>query len=606
MVPDIDLAWRRGIRPEPPIPVSDWADRHRILPPTSAEPGRWRTDRTPYLRDVMDALSTASPYERVVLMKGAQTGGSEAGLNWLGYIIQNAPGIAMLVMPSLDMVRRNTTVRIDPLIEATPALRELVAAPRSRDAGNSLFRKSFPGGQLVMTGANSAVGLRSTPVRYLFLDEVDGYPGDADGEGDPVDLAIQRTATFRGRRKIYMVSTPTLKGHSRIEAAFEHSDRRFYHVPCLHCGDMAPITWARIRWPEGRRDQAHLVCAACGGVHHEHEKPRLLAAGEWRATAEGDGRTAGFHLSALYSPWETWAEIAAEHGRVRKDPARLQVWVNTKLGESWEDQAGDTVPADPLMARREDWGEALPAAVAVLTAGVDVQGDRIEVQILGWGRDEEAWVIDYRVLWGDPSGPRLWSDLDLPASRRARSAGARRRHRHRRPPHQDGLRVLPHPPRPPHLGDQGPRRSRHPRLAAPPDPHQQGQDPALHRRRGRGERRGLRAPAPHRAGPRRDPLPPPPRRRLLPAADRRARRHPFRARTPHPLLAAEARRRAQRGPRHLRLRPRRPARAHQHGTQTERGGGGGGFGAGAPRRRSWARDPVRVAQWFWMTASPTI
>ena len=190
MVPDIDLAWRRGIRPEPPIPVSDWADRHRILPPTSAEPGRWRTDRTPYLRAVMDALSTASPYERVVLMKGAQTGGSEAGLNWLGYIIQNAPGIAMLVMPSLDMVRRNTTVRIDPLIEATPALRELVAAPRSRDAGNSLFRKSFPGGQLVMTGANSAVGLRSTPVRYLFLDEVDGYPGDADGEGDPVDLAL--------------------------------------------------------------------------------------------------------------------------------------------------------------------------------------------------------------------------------------------------------------------------------------------------------------------------------------------------------------------------------------------------------------------------------
>ena len=150
MVPDIDLAWRRGIRPEPPIPVSDWADRHRILPPTSAEPGRWRTDRTPYLRAVMDALSTASPWERVVLMKGAQTGGSEAGLNWLGYIIQNAPGIAMLVMPSLDMVRRNTTVRIDPLIEAdAPRCVKLVAAPRSRDAGRTACSdKSFPGGQL--------------------------------------------------------------------------------------------------------------------------------------------------------------------------------------------------------------------------------------------------------------------------------------------------------------------------------------------------------------------------------------------------------------------------------------------------------------------------
>lgn len=413
MLADIDLAWRRGLRPEPDLAVSDWADRHRMLPQTAAEPGRWRTARTPYLREIMDALSTASPFERVVMMKGAQTGGTEAGLNWLGYIIHNAPGLVMLVQPSLDMVRRNTVTRIDPLIAASPVLRELVSAPRSRDAGNSLFRKSFPGGQLVMTGANSAIGLRSTPVRYLFLDEVDGYPGDANGEGDPVALAIQRTATFRGRRKILMVSTPTLKGHSRIEAAFLESDQRHYHVPCLHCGAMAPITWARIRWPKGRRQEAYLACEACGGIHHEHNKPRLLEAGVWQAAAEGDGRTAGFHLSALYSQWETWAEIAVEHGKVGKDPPRLQVWVNTKLGESWEDQAGDTVPADPLMARREAWGESLPEGVAVLTAGVDVQGDRLELQVVGWGRDEECWVVDYRVIWGDPSGPRVWADLDL-------------------------------------------------------------------------------------------------------------------------------------------------------------------------------------------------
>jgi phage terminase large subunit GpA-like protein len=413
MLADIDLAWRRGLQPEPAIVVSDWADRHRMLPHTAAEPGRWRTDRTPYLREIMDSLSTANPFERVVMMKGAQTGGTEAGLNWLGYIIHNAPGLVMLVQPSLDMVRRNTVTRIDPLIAASPKLRELVSAPRSRDAGNSLFRKSFPGGQLVMTGANSAIGLRSTPVRYLFLDEVDGYPGDADGEGDPVALAIQRTATFRGRRKILMVSTPTLKGHSRIEAAFLESDQRYYHVPCLHCGAKAPITWSRIRWPQGRRQDAYLACEACGGIHHEHDKPRLLEAGRWEPTTAGDGRTAGFHLSALYSPWETWAEIAVEHGKVRKDPPRLQVWVNTKLGESWEDQAGDTVPADPLMARREDWGESLPEGVSILTAGVDVQGDRLELQVLGWGRDEECWVVDYRVIWGDPSGPRVWADLDL-------------------------------------------------------------------------------------------------------------------------------------------------------------------------------------------------
>ncbi len=242
MLKRIDDAWRRAIRPEQQIPVAEWADSHRMLPDTAAEPGRWRTSSTPYLREIMDALSTGNPSERVVMMKGAQTGGTETGLNWLGYIIHNAPGLVMLVQPSLDMVRRNTVTRIDPLIASSPVLRDRVATPRSRDAGNSLFRKSFPGGQLVMTGANSAIGLRSTPVRYLFLDEVDGYPGDADGEGDPVALAIQRTATFKGRRKILMVSTPTLKGFSRIEAAFEESDQRYYHVPCLHCGDMAPIT----------------------------------------------------------------------------------------------------------------------------------------------------------------------------------------------------------------------------------------------------------------------------------------------------------------------------------------------------------------------------
>lgn len=411
MLAAIDEAWRRGLQPEAQVMVSAWADSHRILPPASAEPGPWRTDRTPYLRGVMDALSVASPYERVVFMKGAQLGGTEAGLNWLGYIIQNAPGIAMMVQPSLDMVRRNTAVRIDPMIEATPALRELVAAPRSKDTGNSLFRKSFPGGQLVMTGANSAIGLRSTPVRYLFLDEVDGYPADANNEGDPVALAVQRTATFRGRRKVYLVSTPTLKHHSRIEAAYLESDQRKFFVPCLHCGDMAPITWARINWPEGQRREAGLVCEACGAVMREYDKTRLLERGAWQATAAGDGRTAGFHLSALYSPWETWAEIALEHGQVYRDPPRLQVWTNTKLAESWEDMAGEAVEPDPLMARRETWN-LLPEGITILTAGVDVQGDRIEVQVIGWGRDEESWSVDYRVIWGDPSGPRLWHDLD--------------------------------------------------------------------------------------------------------------------------------------------------------------------------------------------------
>lgn len=406
----VDHAWRRGLAPEPRITVSEWADRHRVLPPESAEPGRWRTARVPYLREIMDALSTGSPWERVVFMKGAQLGGTEAGLNWLAYIVANAPGLALLVMPSLDMVRRNTRTRIDPMIEATPELRERVAAPRARDAQNTAFAKAFPGGQLVMTGANSAAGLRSTPARYVMLDEVDGFPDDADGEGDPVDLAIRRTATFRGKRRIFMVSTPTLKGASRIAAAYAESDQRRFVVPCPRCGEPHALAWENLR--RGPDGEAFMACPSCGGVIEERDKPALLAAGAWRATAPGDGRTAGFHVSTLYSPFETWTAVAEAHERARDDPARLQVWTNTFLGEPWEDRGADALDADGLAARRESWGDDVPPGVAVVTAGVDVQGDRLEASFWGWGAGEEAWALEHRILYGDPSGPAVWADLD--------------------------------------------------------------------------------------------------------------------------------------------------------------------------------------------------
>lgn len=349
----VDTAWRRGLQPEPQLTVSQWADKHRLLPQASAEPGPWHTDRVPYLRSIMDALSVSSAVERVVFMKGAQLGGTEAGLNWLGYVIHHAPGTMLLVMPSLDMLRRNSRTRIDPLIEATPALRALVAPARSREAGNTIALKEFAGGQLVMTGANAPTGLRSTPVRYLFLDEVDGYPADADGEGDPVALAVQRTATFRGRRKVFLCSTPTVKGASRIEKAYAESDQRRFFVPCRHCAETFTLEWRHVRWPEGRPERAYVACPACGGVIEERDKTALLAGGKWQATAEGDGRTAGFHLSALCSPFETWGEIAREFLSVKADPPRLQAWVNTKLGEAFEDEATAPVEADLLAARAE-------------------------------------------------------------------------------------------------------------------------------------------------------------------------------------------------------------------------------------------------------------
>lgn len=412
-----DQAWREGLKPEPQSLVSEWADQYRRLPATASEPGHWRTARTPYLREIMDCLSTGSTVERVVFQKGAQLGGTECGLNWIGYIIANAPGMALLVMPSIDMVRRNTRTRIDPLIDQTPELAARVVKARSRDPGNTATSKRFVGGELVMTGANSASALRSTPARYLFLDEVDAFPADVEGEGDPVALAMKRTATFKGKRKILMVSTPTIKDASRIETAYLESDRRRYFVPCPHCGAFQVIEWPRIRWPDGEPDRAHLECEHCGDPIEERHKLQMLAAGQWRATAQGDGRTAGFHLSSLYSPFESWGEIARDFLTVRKDPSRLKTWVNTILAETW-DEGQARIEPEGLAARAEVWGPELPAGVVLITAGIDCQDDRLEVEIVGHGAGEETWSLGYHVLHGDPAGDAVWSDLDTILSQR--------------------------------------------------------------------------------------------------------------------------------------------------------------------------------------------
>lgn len=348
----------------------------------------------------------------MVFMKAAQVGATEAGLNWIGYVIANAPGLMLHVMPTTESARRNVRTRIDPLIESSPVLRERVTPARSRDPGNTVGMKTFPGGQVAFVGANSAVGLRSTPARFVFLDEVDGFPADADKEGDPVALAIQRTVTFRGRRKIFLVSTPTLAGTSRIAKAFAESDQRYYNVPCPHCGTFQALRWSQVRWPQGDRVRAWYACAECGEAIHERHKAAMLAAGEWSATATSPNRTVGFHLSALYSPFETWGEIALEHAAVSRDIPRLQAWVNLKLGEPWEDKLSEGIEPSTLYARAESWGEGVPEGVIVITAGVDVQQDRLEVEMVGWGKGEESWSMEYHVLAGNPAEPDVWDRLD--------------------------------------------------------------------------------------------------------------------------------------------------------------------------------------------------
>ena len=279
-------AWGGGLKPDPLLTVSEWADRYRTLSSrAAAEPGRYRTRRTPYMKDIMDALSPGHPAQRIVFMKAAQVGATEAGNCFLGFIIHQAPGPALAVQPTVELAKRNSRQRIDPLIEESPALRDKVKPARSRDAGNTMLSKEFAGGILIMTGANSAVGLRSTPARYIFLDEVDAYPASADEEGDPVSLAEARSLTFAHRRKVFLVSTPTIRGLCRIEREFEASRPAalLRRLPALRHDQW--LKFERLRWEKGRPETAAYDCEGCDAAIAEHHKTAMLEAGEWRATA---------------------------------------------------------------------------------------------------------------------------------------------------------------------------------------------------------------------------------------------------------------------------------------------------------------------------------
>ncbi len=412
-------AWREGflegLRPEEPLTVSEWADRYRKLSSkASAEPGPWRTDRTPYLREPMDCLSSESPVQRVVMMFAAQTGKTEAGSNWLGYVIDHAPGPMLCVQPTVEMAKRLSKQRLESMITETPCLSAKIAPARARDSGNTMFSKEFSGGIMLLTGANSATGLRSAPCRYLFCDEVDGFPADVDGEGDPVSLAERRTTTF-ARRKILLTSTPTVKDFSRIEAEYQRSDQRRFYVPCPSCGAMEWLKWGQLKWDDGRPETARYQCEHCGERFEELHKPAMLRAGEWRATAPSNGKTAGFHLSGLYSPlgWCSWEQLVEDFLRAKGDAPALKSFVNTRLAETWEEDYAAKVSADGLLARRLDYAPATcPEGVVLLTAGVDVQDNRLAVSVWGWGEGETGWLVWHQELMGDPTQVEVWGQLD--------------------------------------------------------------------------------------------------------------------------------------------------------------------------------------------------
>jgi phage terminase large subunit GpA-like protein len=342
------------------------------------------------------------------------THNTECGNNWIGYVIHLAPGPMMAVQPTTEMAKRNSKQRIAPLIDECAPLRGLVREARSRDSGNTVLAKEFPGGVLVMVGANSAKGLRSMSARYLFLDEVDGYPGDVDGEGEPCALAMARVTNF-ARRKVFIVSTPVISGRSRIERFYDASDQRQYWVPCPWCSEMMVLEIQQLRWPKGKPEQAKYYCEACARGIEDWQKDHMLSAGAWRPQRpESDTRVHGYHLSSLYSPvgWLSWPQIAQKREEAGADVEKVQVFTNTILGRPWADQ-GEVPDTDRLYERREHYPIGIvPEGGLLLTAGADVQLRRIEVEVVAWGRDRQSWSVDYRVLEGDTNQPAVWSKLE--------------------------------------------------------------------------------------------------------------------------------------------------------------------------------------------------
>jgi phage terminase large subunit GpA-like protein len=405
------------VLPPREITVSQWADENRVLTgAAAAERGQWHT--RPYQCEPMDVLSPSHPCRQVVLWSAAQMMKTEVLLNFIGFIADIDPGPVLVVEPRTEDAKALSKDRVAPMFRNTPALRGKIAPVKSRDSNNTTLHKvlSNGAGHITLTGAISPSGLAMRPIRYALLDEVDRYPASAGTEGDPVSLAVQRTAEFAHNKKIVMASTPTIKGISRIELAWRESDQRDYFVPCPKCGHFQVLalgdgTGPGLVWPEGKPVEAMYRCAGCQELIPHHQKAWMVERGQYQAQNPASP-IPGFRLSQLISPKKSWGEIAVEFLAAKKSPETLKAFLNTVLAELWEETHETPTDAHALWNRCEPFEAEAPEGVALITAGVDVQADRLEVEIAGWGRDEESWSIAYHVIPGDVTRNEVWDHLE--------------------------------------------------------------------------------------------------------------------------------------------------------------------------------------------------
>ena len=401
----------RALLPPPRLPLSDWIEREIRLPEdVSALPGPIRL--YPPQRGIADAISDPE-IERVTVVKSARVGYTTLLVGALGAHVANEPAPVLFVLPTEDDCRNFVVTNVEPTFEASPALAGALSGANEGQGENrnTLLSRRFPGGSLKVVAAKSPRNLRAHNTRILIVDEADAM--DMTAEGSPILLAEKRTLSFPDR-KIVIGSTPIFEETSHVLQAYARSDMRVFEVPCPECGDFHEIAWRDIQWPPDRPEDAAWCCPSCGSVVEERHKPAMVAAGRWRATAPHVKGHAGFRLTALVSPLANaaWGRLAAEFLAAKETPELLQTFVNTVLGQGWRAE-GEELDEAALAARAEGWSlEALPEEVLALTAGVDVQRDRLEVTFIGWNRAGDAFILAHAVVWGAPADEATWAELD--------------------------------------------------------------------------------------------------------------------------------------------------------------------------------------------------